>query len=182
MNLPSAAPSHSDSARGSVEHMGRGSRFAAPWRRVEVGRSRWVAAMPTLLFVCPDNALLSLAAESAFNARAPPRWRATSAGLRAAASFHPQLRELLADLPIPDHPPRAVDPVLLSFMRVVVLIAHDPDVPVPEFLKSRVDVDWDLRYAPDLPASDLPDVRRQMVERFAALQTLCRERTPQFLG
>ena len=49
-----------------------------------------------LLFLCTGNSCRSILAEATFNHRAPPGWRAMSAGSRPTGEVHPRSLALLA--------------------------------------------------------------------------------------
>ncbi len=72
--------------------------------------------MSTVLFVCVENTFRSVLSEALFNARAPPGWRAESAGVQAASSINPGVVDFLAEVGIEIEPrkPRQVTPEMVA--------------------------------------------------------------------
>ena len=99
-----------------------------------------------VLFVCVENAGRSLMAEAIFNARAPPGWRAESAGTRPADAPHPRTGGMLADigLRVPSHPPRLLTSAMVESARLRVTMGCLDEPNCPALLFSRVDADWGL--------------------------------------
>lgn len=67
-------------------------RAAVTWRATAIlpdGR--------TVLFVCAENSFRSVLSEALFKARAPPGWRAVSAGVAPIPAINPAVRTLLAE-------------------------------------------------------------------------------------
>lgn len=140
--------------------------------------------MPTVLFLCADNALASPAAEALFNGFPPRGWRATSAGLEPASAYDPRLTAFLeprAQKPSAETP-RPVAADLVSFMRTIVVVSLRPGQVLPPYVAPKVDMDLKL---PDpagwgAPGTDEPFHALEVALRPAI--ELCRSRTPRMLG
>ena len=72
--------------------------------------------MNVVLFVCVENTFRSVLSEAIFNARAPPGWRAESAGVQAASAINPVVVGLLKEIGIDIGPkrPRQVTPEIVA--------------------------------------------------------------------
>ncbi len=78
--------------------------------------------MSTVLFVCVENTFRSVLSEALFNARAPPGWRAESAGVQTASSINPVVFDLLAEVGIeiePRKPRQVIQEMVARASRVV---------------------------------------------------------------
>ncbi len=75
-----------------------------------------VQSTRTVLFVCVENTFRSVLSEALFNSRAPPGWRAESAGVTPAGAVNPNVRGLLGELGIVsgERTPRLVTPDLVA--------------------------------------------------------------------
>jgi hypothetical protein len=135
--------------------------------------------LPTALFVCPDNALLSLLAEGVFN-RAPSRgWRSTSAGLTEAPHPDPRLSGLSLPLGLEGRYPRRVAEDLVALARVVVFIHKEgPFGALPDYLSRRIDLRWSV---PERDLETVEALRSFLEGRMPEIKRLCEERTPRFL-
>ncbi|MFY9717734.1 MAG: low molecular weight phosphatase family protein [Thermoplasmata archaeon] len=125
-----------------------------------------------VVFVCVENAGRSLMAEAAFNAIAPPGWRAVSAGTKPSATPHPRTGPMLSEvgLEIPSHPPMLLSPDLLERASVRVTMGCLDDDSCPAFL-TRLEVrDWALEDPQPLDDDGFRRVRDQILDRVRELR------------
>ena len=57
-------------------------------------------AMGVVIFVCVENTFRSILSEAIFNSKAPPGWRAESAGVSPATAINPVVIDLLREIGI----------------------------------------------------------------------------------
>jgi arsenate reductase len=126
-----------------------------------------------VVFVCVENAGRSLMAEAAFNAIAPPGWRAASAGTQPAAAAHHRTGPMLSEigLEIPPHPPTVLSPALLDRARVRVTMGCGSDAACPAYLRRYEFREWALEDPGPLDDDGFRRVRDQIVERVRRLRT-----------
>lgn len=136
--------------------------------------------MGTVLFVCVENTFRSVLSEALFNARAPPGWRAESAGVQPAAAINPVVVGLLEEVGIALGPktPRLVTPNLLaSADRVVTFGCLDRCPPGAEG-KSE---DWPIPGSTGKSMEELrllrDDLSRRVARLIASLASSGRDRT-----
>lgn len=104
----------------------------------------------TILFVCPDNALLGPLAEACLNARGQGLVRAFSAGVTPAHGLHPAVRKLLSahEIPAEGLEPKSLDIFLMPhapFPDQVIYLADMPPVDLPTGWDKAVSVhDWQI--------------------------------------
>ncbi len=125
----------------------------------------------TVLFVCVENACRSLMAEALFNARAPPAWRARSAGTEPAPGPNPRTGPMLEELGValPDHPPQAMTAELLGEAQVVVTMGCLDSDRCPAVLLERRPRDWELPDPARLDDAGFRAVRDEIARRVAEL-------------
>ncbi len=104
-------------------------------------------AKPTVLFVCPDNALLGPLAEACLNARGGGLIRAFSAGFRPAPSLHKHVSRLLAEYGISSTglSPKPIDVFLMPHAVVpdrIVYLADLMPIDQPSIWKGTTSSHW----------------------------------------
>lgn len=124
--------------------------------------------MPTVLFVCVQNAFRSQMAAALFARRAPEGWTADSAGLRPGDAIHPTaiavLREIGVDLS-GRRPKLLTRAMMASAHRVVAMGCADA---CPAGFEDKTE-DWAL---PDPKGKPIEDVRRLRDEVAAKVDDL----------
>ena len=124
--------------------------------------------MPTILFVCVENTFRSVLSEAIFNARAPPGWKAESAGVSAAERINPAVVGLLEEIGIPLGPttPRLVTPAMVSdAARVITFGCLDR---CPPGARGKGD-DWPLPGATGKTPDELRGIRDELRRRIDRL-------------
>ncbi len=126
--------------------------------------------MKTVLFVCVENTFRSVLSEALFNARAPPGWRAQSAGVRAAAEINPVVPGLLREIHIALGPktPRLVTRELVAQADRVVTFGCLGACPTGTEGKSE---DWPLPGATGKTMDELRGIRGELAHRVDRLIT-----------
>lgn len=124
--------------------------------------------MPTVLFVCVENTFRSVLSEALFNARAPPGWRAESAGVRPAEAINPVVVELLHEVGIRLGPkqPRVVTPALIAHAARVVTFGCLDRCPPGIGAKGE---DWPLPGATGKTMDELRAIRDELAGRIETL-------------
>lgn len=148
------------------------------WRR---GGNHWAQAgkgfkrlvhiflmMQVVLFVCVENTFRSVLSEAIFNSRAPPGWRAESAGVQPAAAINPVVVELLREIDIEIGPkvPRLVTSEMISNARWVITFGCLDRCPPGIGGKSE---DWPVSGATDKTTAQLRAIRDDLSRRIDAL-------------
>lgn len=120
--------------------------------------------MKTVLFVCVENTFRSVLSEALFNTRAPPGWRAESAGVRAAEAINPAVRELLEEVGITLAPktPRLASADLVARASRVVTFGCLDECPAGARGKSE---DWPLPGATGKTRDELRGIRAELSRR-----------------
>ncbi len=121
-----------------------------------------------VLFVCVENTFRSVLSEAIFNAQAPDRWRAESAGVQPAAAINPDVMGLLQEIGIRLGPkiPRTVTPELIrQAQRVVTFGCLDQ---CPTGAKGK-DEDWPLPTATGKARQELRAIRDELRTRITRL-------------
>jgi arsenate reductase len=124
--------------------------------------------MPTVLFVCVENTFRSVLSEAMFNARAPPGWKAESAGVSAAERINPVVVGLLEEIGIALGPktPRLVTPAMVSdAARVITFGCLDR---CPPGAQGKGD-DWPLPGATGKTPDGLRGIRDELRRRIDRL-------------
>ena len=137
----------------------------------------------TVLFICVENACRSLMAEAMFNAHPPVGWRATSGGVRPAATANPRTGPMLSEigLGLPDHLPRRVTTEEMERASLRVTMGCLDDSSCPARLKTLELRDWQLPDPSKLDDAGFRRVRdtlRQRVEGLRAEIELEMRRAP----
>lgn len=96
-----------------------------------------------VLFVCVENTFRSIMSEAIFNAHAPERWHAESAGVQPAEAINPIALELLREIGIKlgSRTPRLVTPELTARAWRVVTFGCLDRCPIGAKEKSE---DWPI--------------------------------------
>lgn len=117
-----------------------------------------MAGTRTVLFICVENACRSLMAEAIFNARAPPGWRAESAGTEPARAPDRRVAGMLAEIGVkaPRHPPRLLTEAMLGAATRRVTMGCLDRAGCPTWLGAAGVEDWAL---PDPARLDDPGFR-----------------------
>lgn len=129
-------------------------------------------SVPTVLFVCVENAARSLMAEALFNREAPAGWRAVSAGTRPAAAPNPRTAPMLRELGLrlPDHPPQELTEAVIASARIRVTMGCMDDASCPARLRSAPLRDWGLADPARLDEDGFRAVRDEIARRVSALR------------
>ena len=111
-----------------------------------------------------ENTFRSVLSESLFNSKAPPGWRAESAGVSPAQAVNPVVRILLNEAGIPFTPraPRPVTPDLMAKAARVVTFGCLDRCPVGAEGKGE---DWPLPGATGRTIEELREVRDELSRR-----------------
>lgn len=106
--------------------------------------------------------------EEIFNSRAPPGWRAESAGVRPAAAVNPDIRWLLKELGITltERTPRLVTTQMVDAASRVVTFGCMDRCPVGAEAKGD---DWPLPGATGRTSEQLREIRDELSRRIGAL-------------
>jgi arsenate reductase len=118
----------------------------------------------TILFVCVENTFRSVLSEELFNSKAPPGWRAESAGVSPAASVNPDVRQLLSEVGIKltERTPRVVTPALVAKASRVVTFGCLDRCPIGAEGKGE---DWPLPGATGKTFEELRGIRDELSRR-----------------
>lgn len=118
----------------------------------------------TILFVCVENTFRSVLSEELFNSKAPPGWRAESAGVSPAASLNPDVRQLLSEVGIKltERTPRVVTPALVAKASRVVTFGCLDRCPIGAEGKGE---DWPLPGATGKTFEELRGIRDELSRR-----------------
>jgi len=120
--------------------------------------------MPTVLFVCIENSFRSVMAEAFFNARAPPGWRALSAGVDAEGrTLNPRVIPILHEvgLDVSRKTPQPVTPAMIRDAWRVVTFHCVDRCPAGAIAKNE---DWSIPGATGKTEAQLREIRDE-VER-----------------
>ncbi len=121
--------------------------------------------MPTVLFACVENTFRSVIAEALFNARAPPGWRAISAGVEASrGGINPVAGRLLAEIGITvtKEAPQQVTPEMVREAWRVVTFGCLDRCPAGAGGKNE---DWPLPGATGKSDAELRAIRDEVLRR-----------------
>lgn len=118
--------------------------------------------------MCVENTFRSVLSEEIFNSRAPPGWRAESAGVSPAARINPEVRWLLQELGISltDHPPRLVTKEMVAGASRVVTFGCLDRCPIGAEGKGE---DWPLPGATGRAPDELREIRDELSKRIDIL-------------
>jgi arsenate reductase (thioredoxin) len=111
-----------------------------------------------------ENTFRSVMSEELFNAKAPPGWRAESAGVSPAASVNPNVRKLLQEVGIElnERTPRLVTPPLVAKASRVVTFGCLDRCPIGAEGKGE---DWPLPGATGKTFEELRGIRDELSTR-----------------
>lgn len=118
----------------------------------------------TVLFVCVENTFRSVLSEELFNSRAPPGWRAESAGVSPAAAVNPNVRPLLKEVGVnlTERTPRVATPDLVARASRVVTFGCLDRCPIGAEGKGE---DWPLPGATGKSFDELRGIRDELSRR-----------------
>ncbi|HYA56110.1 MAG TPA: low molecular weight phosphatase family protein [Nitrososphaerales archaeon] len=121
-------------------------------------------ATKTILFVCVENTFRSVLSEELFNSKAPPGWRAESAGVSPSASVNPHVRQLLSEtgITLTERTPRVVTPALVADASRVVTFGCLDRCPIGAGDKGE---DWALPGATGKTFEELRGIRDELSNR-----------------
>jgi arsenate reductase len=133
--------------------------------------------MGLVLFVCVENTFRSVLSEALFNARAPPGWRAESAGVAAADRVNPAAVELLGEVGIDasDKVPRTVTSDMTKMADLVVTFGCLDRCPIGAGGKAE---DWPVPGATGKTGRELRAIRDELQRRIDGLIARIEEGTP----
>ena len=122
-----------------------------------------------VLFVCVENTFRSIMSEAIFNATPPERWRAESAGVKAADAINPVAVELLREIGIElgVKTPRLVTPEMIASASRVVTFGCVDRCPIGAKEKSE---DWPLPGATGKSMEALRAIRDELRQRIALMR------------
>jgi protein-tyrosine-phosphatase len=125
--------------------------------------------MPTVLFVCVENAFRSQMAEGLFNEEAPEGWSAESAGIRPAAAVRPDCVAVMAeiDVDLSGKTPRPLTPDLAARAIRIVTMGCGPDACPPGF-EEKTET-WDLPNPKGMSLEEVRSLREEIRERVLTL-------------
>lgn len=125
-----------------------------------------------ILFVCVENTFRSVLSEEIFNSKAPPGWRAESAGVSPAPAVNPVVRRLLQEVGISltDRTPRVVTPVMVARAARVVTFGCLDRCPIGAEEKGE---DWPLPGATGKSMEELRGIRDELSRRVDDLIRRC---------
>ena len=120
--------------------------------------------MRTILFVCVENTFRSILSEELFNAKAPPGWRAESAGVNPATALNPNVRSLLAEMGIAltERRPRVVTKEMVDAASRVVTFGCLDRCPIGAERKGE---DWAIPGAAGKSMDELREIRDELSRR-----------------
>jgi arsenate reductase len=121
-------------------------------------------ATKTILFVCVENTFRSVLSEELFNSKAPPDWRAVSAGVSPAATVNPNVRQLLSEVGITltERTPRIVTAAVVARASRVVTFGCLDRCPIGAEGKGE---DWPLPGATGKTFEELRGIRDELSSR-----------------
>lgn len=124
--------------------------------------------MGTILFVCVENTFRSVLSEELFNSKAPPGWRAESAGVSPATEVNPVVRGLLGEVGISltERTPRIVTADMVAGAARVVTFGCLDRCPIGAEGKAE---DWPLPGATGKSMEELRGIRDELSRRVDAL-------------
>lgn len=124
--------------------------------------------VPTVLFVCVQNAGRSQMAEALFNRVAADRAASRSAGTRPASELHPEVVTVLQEIGVDTSRlyPKALTQDIAEGVDLVVTMGCGDECPV--IPGARV-VDWDLTDPAGKPLAQVRAIRDEITERVAVL-------------
>ncbi len=124
--------------------------------------------MKTILFVCVENTLRSVLSEEIFNSKAPPGWRAESAGVSPAREVNPNVRPLLQEIGIEltDRAPRIVTPKMVAGASRVVTFGCLDRCPIGAEAKGE---DWPIPGSTGKTFAELRGIRDELSLRVDGL-------------
>lgn len=124
--------------------------------------------MGTVLFVCIENSFRSVLSEAVFNAKAPPGWRAESAGVQAGSAINPVVVDLLKEIGIAIGPktPRQVTLAMVDRAWRVVTFGCLDRCPIGAESKGE---DWPIPGATGKSPAELRGIRDELVRRIDRL-------------
>lgn len=121
-------------------------------------------ATKTILFVCVENTFRSVLSEELFNSKAPPGWRAESAGVSPAAAVNINIRQLLGEVGVKltERTPRVVTPSLVAKASRVITFGCLDRCPIGAEGKGE---DWPLPGATGKSFEELRGIRDELSRR-----------------
>lgn len=124
--------------------------------------------MGLVLFVCVENSFRSVLSEAIFNSKAPPGWRAESAGVRPATAVNPIVVDLLREVGVslPPKSPRHVTPEMIAKAWRVVTFGCIDQCPIGAADKKE---DWSVPGANGKTINELRAIRDNLSHRIDAL-------------
>ncbi len=124
--------------------------------------------MYIVLFVCVENTFRSILSEAIFNAKAPPGWRAESAGFKLADSINPAVVDLLREIGITLQPkkPRLVTREMIDKASRVITFGCMDQCPAGAAGKSD---DWPLHGSTGKTLDQLRGIRDELSRRIEIL-------------
>lgn len=130
--------------------------------------------MRIVLFVCVENTFRSVMSEAIFNARAPPGWRAESAGVQPGSAINPVVPDLLREIGIPfaHKTPRAATSEMIARAAWVVTFGCLDRCPVGAEKKNE---DWSVPGATGKGPSELRGIRDDLLRRVDDLTVRLRD-------
>jgi arsenate reductase (thioredoxin) len=132
--------------------------------RSHYNRGRAEASTETILFVCVENTFRSVLSEEIFNSKAPPGWRAESAGVSPASAVNPAVHELLGEIGITltERTPRVVTADMVARASRVVTFGCLDRCPIGAEGKGE---DWPLPGATGKTPGELREIREELSRR-----------------
>ena len=126
----------------------------------------------TILFVCVGNTFRSVLSEELFNSRAPPGWRAESAGVNPESEVVPVVRTLLNEVGITltERTPRLVTQEQLARAARVVTFGCLDRCPIGAEGKNE---DWPLPASTGKSMEELREIRDELSRRVDDLIGRC---------
>jgi len=115
-----------------------------------------------------ENTFRSVLSEELFNSKAPPGWRAESAGVNPATAVNPDVRRLLREVGIEltERTPRLVTPEMVSRASRVVTFGCLDRCPIGAEGKGE---DWPLPGATGKTFEELRSIRDELSRRIDGL-------------
>jgi arsenate reductase (thioredoxin) len=115
-----------------------------------------------------ENTFRSILSEELFNSKAPPGWRAESAGVNPATAVNPDVRRLLREVGIglTERTPRLVTPEMVSRASRVVTFGCLDRCPIGAEGKGE---DWPLPGATGKTFGELRSIRDELSRRIDGL-------------
>jgi len=118
----------------------------------------------TILFVCVENTFRSVLSEELFNSKAPPGWRAESAGVSPASAVNPDVRRLLGEVGVTltERTPRVVTPDMMARATRVVTFGCLDRCPIGAEGKGE---DWPIPGSTGKSFEELRGIRDELSNR-----------------